>query len=69
MNDYDPDEPQSEGELIRMTYRMVKGLSKCQDDHETRIRSLENSFWKTIGIASAISFVMGLIGGKVNGGS
>lgn len=63
-----PDEPQSEGELIRMTYRMVKELRTCQDDHENRIRSLEGSFWKIIGLASVISFCAGWFGSKFPGG-
>ena len=65
----DPEEPQTEGELIRMTYRMVKNLRECQDDHEARIRSLEGSFWKVIGLASIISFIAGFFGSKINGGN
>lgn len=65
----DPDEPQSEGELIRMTYRMVKDLRECQEDHEDRIRTLEGSFWKVIGLASVVSFVAGFFGSKLNGGT
>jgi len=64
----DPDEPQNEGELIRMTYRMVKDLRECKEDHETRIRTLENSFWKVIGLASIISFIAGWFGSKFPGG-
>ena len=67
MDDFD--EPQTEGEFIRMTYRMVKDMNTCMKDHETRIRTLEGSFWKVIGLASVISFVAGLFGGKLNGGS
>lgn len=64
----DIDEPQSEGELIRLTYRMVKDLRECQEDHETRIRTLETSFWKVIGLASVISFIAGFFGSKFPGG-
>jgi hypothetical protein len=58
----DAEEPQSEGELIRMTYRMVKDLKECKDDHEKRIRDLEGSFWKMIGLAGMIGFVSGWFG-------
>lgn len=67
MDDFE--EPKSDGEFIRMTYRMVKDMKTCTADHEERIRKLEGSFWKVIGLASLISFVAGLFGGKLNGGS
>ena len=43
-------------------------LVSCKEDHEMRIRELEGSFWKVIGLASVISFVAGLFGGKLTGG-
>ena len=45
----DIEEPQSEGELIRMTYRMVKDLKECKDDHENRLRIVEKQQFKWIG--------------------
>lgn len=65
----DVDEPQTERELLLAIHKDVKGLVKCQEDHETRIRTLEGSFWKVIGLASVISFIAGLFGGKITGGN
>ncbi|MDD4484849.1 MAG: hypothetical protein PHD55_10855 [Methanoregula sp.] len=47
---------------------MVKELKDCKDDHETRIRNLEGSFWKVIGLASIVSFIAGWFGSKFPGG-
>ena len=44
-------------------------LVSCKEDHETRIRNLEGSFWKVIGLASVISFVAGFFGSRINGGN
>lgn len=65
----DVDEPQTERELLLAIHKDVKGLVKCQEDHETRLRTLEGSFWKVIGLASFISFITGFFGSKINGGS
>lgn len=62
------DEPQTERELLLDIRKDVKALVKCQEDHETRIRGLENSFWKVIGLASLISFIAGWFGSKFPGG-
>lgn len=64
----DVDEPQTERELLLAIHKDVKGLVKCQEDHEDRIRSLEHSFWKVIGLASLISFIAGWFGSKFPGG-
>jgi hypothetical protein len=63
----DIDEPQSERELLLAIHKDVKVLVKCQEDHENRIRLLESSFWKVIGLASFISFIAGMFGGKIGG--
>jgi hypothetical protein len=47
-DDYDPTEPQTDGELIRMTYRMVKGMSTSIEDHESRVRCLETNQFKEV---------------------
>lgn len=60
-DDFDPTEPQSEGELIRMTYRMVKGMSESIDDHEERVRCLESNQWKILGICGGISIAVGIV--------
>lgn len=65
----DIDEPQTERELLLAIHKDVKVLVKCQEDHETRIRTLENSFWKVIGLASVISFIAGWFGSKFPGGN
>jgi hypothetical protein len=60
---YDPTEPQTDGELIRMTYRMVKGMSKSVKDHEERVRCLETNQWKILGLAGGIAIAVGLVMG------
>lgn len=60
-DEYDPTEPQTDGELIRMTYRMVKGMSTCVEDHEKRVRILETNQWKILGIAFGVSTAVGII--------
>jgi hypothetical protein len=60
-DDYDPTEPQTDGELIRMTYRMVKGMSESIKDHEDRVRCLETNQWKILGLALGISLATGII--------
>lgn len=62
------DEPQTERELLLDIRKDVKALVKCQDDHENRIRSLETSFWKVIGLTAMISFIAGWVGGNIPGG-
>ena len=63
------DEPQTERELLLAIHKDVKLLVDCKEDHETRIRTLEGSFWKVIGLAAVISFVAGWFGSKINGGN
>lgn len=58
----DVEEPQTERELLLAIHKDVKTLITCKDDHETRIRNLENSFWKMIGLAGTIGFVSGWFG-------
>ncbi|RPI89198.1 MAG: hypothetical protein EHM40_21270 [Chloroflexi bacterium] len=65
----DVDEPQTERELLLAIAKDVKTLLDCKGDHENRIRTLEGSFWKVIGLASIISFFAGLFGGKLTGGN
>ena len=62
------DVPQTDRELLIQMNEKLDTLVGCNKDHETRIRSLENSFWKVIGLASVISFFAGLFGGKLTGG-
>jgi hypothetical protein len=62
------DEPATDRELLIQMNEKLDTLVSCKDDHETRIRSLEGSFWKVIGLASIISFFAGLFGGKLTGG-
>ena len=61
------DEPATERELLIQMNGKLDTLIDCKDDHEKRIRSLEGSFWKVIGLASVISFIAGLFGGKLTG--
>lgn len=62
------DDPQTDRELLIQMNGKLDTLITCKDDHETRIRSLETSFWKVIGLASVISFVAGWFGSKFPGG-
>ena len=61
-------EPQTDRELLIQMNEKLDRIVDCSDDHEVRIRELEHSFWKIIGLTSLISFLAGLIGSKVNGG-
>ena len=61
-------EPQTDRELLLQMNEKLDTLVECSKDHEDRIRSLEGSFWKIIGLASIISFLTGLFGGKLTGG-
>jgi hypothetical protein len=63
------DEPQTEQELLLAIHKDVKALVKCQDDHEERIRNLEDGFWKMIGVAGFIGFVSGWFGKTFGGGT
>lgn len=63
------DDPATDRELLLQMNGKLDTLVSCKDDHETRIRSLEGSFWKVIGLASVISFIAGFFGSKINGGS
>lgn len=49
---------------IKMGIATIKAntalMKECADDHETRIRSLEQWQWKAIGIATAVSFIASL---------
>ena len=63
------DDPQTDRELLIQMNQKLDVLVSCKEDHETRIRTLENSFWKVIGLASIISFFAGLFGGKLTGGN
>ena len=62
------DVPQTDRELLIQMNAKLDDLVECSKDHETRIRTLEGSFWKVIGLASVISFFAGLFGGKLTGG-
>jgi len=61
------DEPQTDRELLIQMNGKLDVLVSCKEDHETRIRTLENSFWKVIGLASLISFIAGWFGSKFPG--
>lgn len=61
------DEPVTDRELLLEIHGDVKKIIKCQDDHEKRIRTLEQSFWKVIGLTALISFVAGWVGSKFPG--
>lgn len=61
-------EAMTDRELLLQINERTEILIGCKNDHETRIRSLEGSFWKVIGLASVISFCAGLFGGKLTGG-
>ena len=61
------DDPGTDRELLIQMNTKLDTLVGCSKDHEDRIRSLEGSFWKVIGLASVISFVAGLFGGKLTG--
>ena len=63
------DDPQTDRELLIQMNEKLDTLIGCKDDHEIRIRTLENSFWKVIGLASIISFIAGFFGSKINGGN
>lgn len=54
-------------ELLLQINERTAVLIDCKEDHETRIRTLEGSFWKVIGLASVISFVAGWFGSKFPG--
>lgn len=62
------DDPQTDRELLIQMNGKLDTLISCKDDHEIRIRALETSFWKVIGLASVISFVAGWFGSKFPGG-
>ena len=61
-------EPQTDRELLIQMNEKLDRIVDCSDDHEARIRELEHSFWKIIGLTSLISFFAGLFGSKVSGG-
>jgi hypothetical protein len=63
------DVPQTDRELLIQMNGKLDTLVECSKDHETRIRNLEGSFWKVIGMASVISFIAGFFGSKINGGN
>lgn len=60
-------EPQTERELLMQMNEKLDRVLTCTEDHEVRIRNLESSFWKTIGLASTIAFFAGFFGSKVGG--
>ena len=62
-------EAMTDRELLLQIAESTEVLIECKKDHETRIRTLENSFWKVIGLASVISFIAGIFGSKINGGN
>lgn len=62
-------EPKTERELLIQMNEKLDALINCKEDHEVRIRNLEGSFWKTIGLASFIAFVAGFFGSKLSGGN
>jgi len=61
-------EPQTDRELLIQMNEKLDRIVDCSEDHEVRIRELEHSFWKMIGLTAAIAFVTGLFGSKINGG-
>ena len=69
MNDLAADEPKTDRELLLSIHQDVRALVTSRNDHENRIRCLEGSFWKVIGLASVISFIAGFFGSKISGGN
>lgn len=63
------DQPKTDRELLLDIHKDVKELITCKNDHETRIRGLESSFWKLIGLAGMVGFVSGWFGKTFGGGS
>ncbi len=63
------DDAKTDRELLLQINERTAVLIDCKDDHEARIRTLEGSFWKVIGLASVISFIAGFFGSKINGGN
>ena len=63
------EEPQTERELLLQMNEKLDTLITCKNDHEQRIRDLEGSFWKVIGLASVISFIAGFFGSRLSGGN
>jgi len=61
------DRPHTDRELLLMIHENVKGLVECKDDHEKRIRILENWQWKATGVATAVSGTFGTIVGLLIG--
>lgn len=62
-------EAMTDRELLLQINERTEILIGCKNDHETRIRTLETSFWKVIGLASVISFIAGFFGSRINGGN
>lgn len=62
------DEPATERELLIQMNGKLDTLIDCKDDHEKRLRALEGSFWKVIGLTATISFIAGYLGGNLPGG-
>lgn len=61
-------DPATDRELLLQMNEKLDRLMDCNNDHEARLREVEHSFWKIIGLASFISFVTGFVGSKLNGG-
>lgn len=61
-------EPKTDRELLLQMNEKLDHIVDCNADHEIRIREIEHSFWKMIGLTAAIAFVTGLFGSKLNGG-
>ena len=61
-------QPQTDRELLILMNEKLDRIVECSEDHETRIRELEHSFWKIIGLTAFISFIAGIVGSKLSGG-
>lgn len=51
--------PEQELEMysdIKVIKSKLEGYSDCQEDHEKRIKKLENAYWWLLGIGTAISY-------------
>lgn len=60
-------EPKTDRELLILMNEKLDVLVTCKDDHENRIRNIEQSFWKVVGAGSFTGLIAGLVGGRFGG--
>jgi hypothetical protein len=66
--DTNAEQPKTDREWLIRIDGTVDQLLICQEDHETRIRAVEGSFFKVMSIAGFIGFLSGWFG-RMFGGS